>query len=498
MLAEAVREQRKSILARAVEVAPWVLSCAVILAFFVRYVVPGYRGLFAVDDPMNLDYYWAPGPWALVKGLLLFFSTYERPLGGVYYMVLYRFFGLNPLPYHIVVDALVLVNCFLVYRFARLLSCSPLVGGLTALMLVYHRALTWIVYRPSFIFDTLCFTFFFLTLNYYISIRRTGARVTKKQAVLIVLLYIGALDSKEMAVSLPLVLLAYECIWNPPDWRRWRAIRYWLGHDALWVLVLGAITAAYVAGHTAAAGALTKFPAYRPVLTLHNFAQSNMRFINELFLPDRGNVLSERECLLIWGALLYLAWRRREKQLWFAAAFVLITPLPICFVPGRGGGCLYILMAGWALAVSTLLLAPATLIKAEPPFRRVPLSAIRATLALVAVSFLWNSDFDPDREMVPSLIRDSQLTWSAIQQLKALQPTVPPHTRILFLKDPFEMWDMKFIADLVYHDRTVAVWLEREMPGAEARGAWFDMIFTWDQGHLVRLKPLPVTTAWSG
>ena len=199
--------------------------------------------------------------------------------------------------------------------------------------------------------------------------------------------------------------------------------------------------------------------------------------------------------MLIWAALLYLAWRRREKYLWFAAVFVLVTPLPIDFVPGRGGSCLYIPMAGWALALSTLFLALASLLKNEPPFRRVPLSAIRAAFAVAAAVVLWGIDDRTDWDVRPAMIKDSQLTWTSIQQLKALQPSVKPNTRVLFLQNPFGGWDMKFIADLVYGDHSVFVQLANENPVTPAQIPSFDIIFTWDQGHLVRLKPLPVATA---
>ena len=42
-----------------------------------------------------------------------------------------------------------------------------------------------------------------------------------------------------------------------------------------------------------------------------------------------------------------------------------------------------------------------------------------------------------------------------IQQFRALHPHVRPHSHVVFLNDPFSEWDMLFIADLWFRDRTV-------------------------------------------
>src|SRR5947209_5739809 len=183
MQAVSTSNPRLAVPTRVVTTLAYAAGCAVVLAIFIRFVVPAYIAGFAPDDPMNMDIYWSSGWWNLLKGLVLFFSTYYRPMGGLYYSTIYHFFGLNPLPYHIVTDALVLLNVWLAYRFAVLISSSRLTAFLTAVMLTYHGALAWLVYRPSFIYDVLCYTFFFLALNYYISIRKRGVLPTKAQAL---------------------------------------------------------------------------------------------------------------------------------------------------------------------------------------------------------------------------------------------------------------------------------------------------------------------------
>ncbi|MGD0013308.1 MAG: hypothetical protein ABSD56_02610 [Bryobacteraceae bacterium] len=186
---------------------PQIAGAAVVLAFFLYFVWHGLSAPFAEDDMMNIYTYWSRGPWQLIKGLLLFFTTYYRPMGGVFYSLMYHFFGLNPLPYHIGVALLLLINVFLAFRLAVHLFGSQLLGGLTALLTAYHAQLAWMVYIPSFIYDVLCFTFYILALTYYISIRNRAVLLNKKQTIAFLLLYVAALDSKEMAVTMPVIVL---------------------------------------------------------------------------------------------------------------------------------------------------------------------------------------------------------------------------------------------------------------------------------------------------
>ena len=85
---------------------------------------------FAADEMMNIYQYWSHGPWSLMRALVLFPSRYYRPMGGVYYSTLFHFSGLNPLPFHIAISTLMVVNTLLVWRIVRLLCGSALIAGL--------------------------------------------------------------------------------------------------------------------------------------------------------------------------------------------------------------------------------------------------------------------------------------------------------------------------------------------------------------------------------
>src|SRR5207247_5188470 len=53
--------------------------------------------------------------------------------------------------------------------------------------------------------------------------------------------------------------------------------------------------------------------------------------------------------LVLWAAIFVYAFLRRDRMLQLMAFWIVITPLPLAFIPLRGGACLYILLFGWAM-----------------------------------------------------------------------------------------------------------------------------------------------------
>jgi hypothetical protein len=461
---------------------------AIVLAYTLRFFLPGLSSGFAPDDMMNIHYYWSRGPGELLRGLVLFFTTYQRPMGGVYFSTLYHFFGLDPLPYHIVITLLLLLNTYLAYRFGRLLTGSELVGGLVALGAAYHGEMEQLVYLPAFVFDVLCYTFYFLALNWYLRFRTRGEALDWKRTAVFLLLYIGALDSKEMAVTLPALALLYEALFHPPA--RWRpgAILHWTRTAALPALAAGALTLVYVIGKATGADTLVHMEAYRPVFTWDRYLESTTRFLNTVFYQPIENGLFRPSWVVpVWILLAYIAWRSGKRVLWWAWAFLLISPLPITFVPGRGGALLYVLLAGWALFFSVLLLGMAKLVAAEPPFRRAT-AAPHAVLFLLAAVCVWRASAGPTRFLGPALKRVGDQCLSIAGQLLQVQPHVKPGSRIYFVNDVYEGYDAMFITELVYHDGSVKVWLGARQPLPPASIAGMDYVFAFENGRLKKLR----------
>ncbi len=455
---------------------------ALILAFFFRFAGPGLQAGFNSDDPMNIHYYWAQGTGKLLLNLPLFFTTYQRPMGGLYFTLLYRFFGLDPFPYHLVLTLLLLVNTFLAYRFGRLVTGSETAGGLAALAAAYHARLSMLVYLPAYIFDVLCFTFYFLALTYYISRRSRGERLTGKQTLVFLLLYIGALDSKEMAVTLPAVVLAYEAFCHPPSGVGW------LKREALPASIGALLTLVYLAGKTWGADSPMNMPAYRPEFTWARYWESTTRFVNTiLYAPPKG-WLGPAGIMLLAAALLLLAWLTKQKRLLFLWCFLWITPLPVTFVPERGGACLYIPLAGWAVAAAAALVWIANAAASSRPLRWAPSAIPIALLLAIPVRAYWRQTAREQKYVLPAMRDSGKLTMSAIRQVRALLPKAPRGSKIYVAQDPFPEWDMKFIFELTYGDHTVDVWLGKKVPLPPEQVERMDYVFTFEGERLKKLK----------
>lgn len=119
----------------------------------------------------------------------------------------YFFFGLNPLPYHIVNIVVHLINCILVFSFLLLLTKNISVAFITGLLFGIHplhvESVAWI----SELKDVL-YTLFYLAglLSYltYIRSRRS------KFYIYTLFLFLLSLLSKSMAMTFPLVLLLMD------------------------------------------------------------------------------------------------------------------------------------------------------------------------------------------------------------------------------------------------------------------------------------------------
>ena len=186
------------------------------LAYFLYFNWDGLRAQFAADDMMNMSLYWRLTPVRMLLDPLMPWRGAFRPMGSFFYLPLLQFFGLNPLPYHAVMIAILLGNLYLVYRFARRVGCGELQAGLATLIVAYHAGLSMLYYSTAFIYDVLCFSFYMSAFLYYARIRSQRRLLRGGETALVMFLYLCALNSKEMALTLPLVLLAYELLYHRP------------------------------------------------------------------------------------------------------------------------------------------------------------------------------------------------------------------------------------------------------------------------------------------
>ena len=432
-----------------------------LLAYFLHFALPALRAGFGEDEMMNLYFYWFPGVFRSIRANFCFWSiSYpQRPAGALYYLPLYHFFSLDPLPYRIVQIGVLAATIPIFFYLARLLSGSRTVAFLVTLAMCYHQELANLLFSGSFIYDVLCGFFYFAALTYYVRIREQGVALHAGQLAIFLALYLCALNSKEMAVSLPVIVFIYEVLKYPRihDWKQF-ALRNW--SVAVPTLIAGLVTAIFIYAKLTSPYSLAHLEAYRPVFSWHRFTLTNAHFINELLYDSAFRI--GRAALIAWPVVFLYAFWRRDRLLQLMAFWVVITPLPLAFIPARGGAMLYIVLFGWAMIVARMLEEVIGLVGRVVRLS-APRTAMLRTLATAAVAVAlavftqWQSHrFNRTRDLVSS----GQKSLHVIQAFRSLNLQPPPGSAILlkpktrFYQNPYYP---AFVASLVWNDRSLHV-----------------------------------------
>ena len=434
------------------------ICVVVLIAYFLYFALPARLGGFREDEMLNLWTYWHLGAFQSILGFVKFWTPNYRTGGALYYLPLYHFFGLNPFPYRVVQISILAVSIPIVYYLAQLLACSRSVAFLAVLAVCYHPYVAELVFVGAFIYDVLCGVFYFAALAYYVHIREKGTYLRPFQLMLFLALYVCALNGKEMAVTLPVIVLSYELL-KSPRWASWNAFGSWIWRCAAPSLIAGVITAIYVYSKIYGTGSVTRFDPYRPRYSWHNFITSNTSFLGELlYLP---NAITPTTLLLLWAAVFIYAFFRRDRMLRLMALWVVIVPLPIAFLhPIRGGGCLYLLLFGWAM-----IFARATCDLIALVVSRTNRIARIALVSGLAVLFAIFTHWENQRlAIVPNSLGVGQKVSHVIAAFNSLHLQPAPHSIVLLKPDEqlFQnKWHPLFIASLVWNDHSIRIGIDK-------------------------------------
>jgi hypothetical protein len=284
-----------------------------------------------------------------------------------------------------------------------------------------------------------------------------------------------------MALTLPAVLLAYEWIYY--------------GTEFGWVSARPALIAALLVlldfyGKVFGHDALTGMEGYQPVFSWARFVAYQKTFLGDAAFWRPGGA----GLLVFWGLVTYLSWRPGARPvLRFSWALLVFTPLPIEFLPGKSQACLYLPMLGLAIFAAVICAdlagGLAAVLAGEPLFRRLGRPALTALLIAASIFYWGRENRRRQLQLVyPSMAALGAETWQVIQQFRALDPHVRPHSHVVFLHDPFAEWDMLFIADLWFRDRSLTIHLQRLTPLPDSALAAADTIFDYRDGQLLRVR----------
>jgi hypothetical protein len=454
---------------------PRLAAVAVTLGIFLAFAGDGIHGYFAPDEMMNLYQAWFPS-----LGQLLWS---DRPLGSVVYRVVFALSGLNPVSYRLVCFILLLANLALLYQFCKLASGSREMAAVACLVGAYHAHLADLYYTSSILFDLLCFFFSYAALTYYMRIRSRDGYLNPWQTVAMLLLYVCALGSKEMAVALPVWIVLYELIYQRPVIRR-DGLRGWLVRHMWFVWISIPITLLYIASKTAGAQRMTINPSYQLHFSPRIFLAGWRHYLPDLFYGAFR--FTDLRVVLLWAALVVFALVVRRRELLFAWCITMVGALPFIFIPPRGFYAMYMTLPGWYLfAGSSLILLRDKTMREVPRLSaalgvRTEQLALFTVVAGVAIVLHWREKPLGNQWVAGAF----EQTKPIVEYLDRHYPKLPHGAKILFLSDqcPTPDYILSFIFALRYNDQDIRVDRAKSDPAllSESARAGYDHVFAWD------------------
>ena len=466
-----------------------------ILIYFLLLSHRGLSTYFTGDDVMNLvamHGYWR-WPWwrNAIEALVVVTQTY-RPMGDVFYRSLYSVFGFHPLPFRAACYALMVLNLGLFFRLALLLSRSREAALFSTLFFSFHAAFGDLYLSTGTVYDILCVSFTLGAFVSYASVRGAGRELQAKHIVILLLLYGGALDSKEMAASLPIGLVLYEVILA----RQLQLRRLW--RRALPVLLTGVLTLAVMAVKVPA---LSDNPLYRskysPAYLLSNVSHyvGMLVFREHFFGPDWLIVLAVVAALVCVAA--------RKPVALFGLCYGFAALLPVVTVPARGGFVLYLPLVGFALFAGEMFAAAIGAARRVLPAAAKTPFWTRFSQACVFVTvgaglFVIHSRHWHEQSLYAG--PEEAAMRETVRILRAAHPTLPAGTRLLFLDDPLPKYraTLPVLIQAAYHDPSLCV--ERQnnyaTPIDPAEYAIFDYLVSIRDGQWEEQRVPPIR--WEG
>jgi hypothetical protein len=390
------------------------------------------------------------------KAVILYFSPSYRPLGGLFfYRPLFSLAGFQPLPYRVLCFVLLVGNLGLLFLAIRSITGSSEIAAISTLIGAFHPRLVDLYWNNGAIYDILCFTFYFGALTYYVRARRTGPLLNLRQTAAFLALYVSALDSKEMAVTLPVVLILYELIYFPLAGFSAPQIGKWALTNCRLAAIAGAMTAPYVWAKLLAQSPFSQLSSYHLEITLGQFLATYGAYLDALFYRDRWFGVTQTAVLL--AGMLGIALLRQSRHLTFAWSIAVAGVLPIAFIPVRTAYVLYIPLAGWSWYVATLLVFLRDV--AVSAVKSIGGAKVRQVALFVLVLLLLLRAYRVQRlRMYGQLTLGQPVIRSVLGELDRLHPKLSRGTRLLAVNDPLpHPYELLLLLRLYFRDNTLEV-----------------------------------------
>ena len=459
-----------------------VLAILFIACYFLLFSVDSLSTWFTFDDGMNLialHRHWAVPFRSNVLDVLQVFSTAYRPLGALFYGPFYDLFGFHPLPFRIAAYLLLILNIVLAYRFAKALGASREACALSTLLFSYNGSMQDLYYNTGTIYDLLCFPLYIGAVLVYVRRRSKSLPLDFRTMAMVTVLFLAALDAKEMAVTLPAALLLYEVIYRARD----RQLR-----TGGFLLLMLAASGVFMRIKVAE---LSGNALYHPHLSVP-FILTGMGHYFEQLLYLRPESFGPVKVTLALTLLLALAAAFRSRAAAYGTLFFAAGLLPLSVIGPRTGYAAYVAYPGLTLAFGAILAAARSALTrvlarrekeaaaAQPgrpqktmvyptegrqdATRWDTLGADALFLLVAAISIV---SFAHTRKiLISNALWDEQRRIDLFTNFEQQIPEFPPNARILLQDDAWGPdWGPMFLARMLYHDPSL--WMDRVKTPAE-------------------------------
>jgi hypothetical protein len=421
---------------------------------------------------MNLFFAWRVPLSDILKANLFFRTEVVRPFGALFYASFFDWFGFDGVPFRVFCYTVLCCNVLLTYLFVQRATNSREIGTLTAFLHCYQANYFPLYYGSGCCYDV--FAFFFYYSAFLLYLRGTNYWI-------VAVLYACAVNSKEAAVSLPPMLLAFELMRNPP-----RSIS-WIWKRARGVIVTGSVGLVYLWARFTSPNNLLGHPAYTPVFSVNRYLESTANYLNELSSQEHMWTPAGAAVLLLSMAAIALLTRRRD--LWFAWLLIVIGSAPIAFVLPRGVAAYYIPLVGYAMFAATALVRTRQVL-----FRQrseVLALASQAVLFTVLFTVVWRWQIHHQRRF-PDYWKELAAIESTAAQFRSHPEWFQRGGRVLIVNDPFPEyeWASTFIAILIAKDSSVNIhsMVKLDPKPTKEQMAQYTTVLAFENGRFVQVR----------
>ncbi len=423
--------------------------------YFLFMAGAGLRTGINTDDVGNLNVYAFQPVSEIVTANLLYFSPAYRPAGALFYRPLFAAFGLHPFPYRMVCFLLLLVNLWLGCLAIRAFTGSMEIAAIATSIAAFHPAFRDLYTSSGTIYDILCYAFYFGAWFYYLHARRTGPIRRMHQYAIIAILYICALNAKEMAATLPVLFVIIEL----SDTGSVNAGS--LFSRCRLAIIAGVATLPYIWGKFAPASLLHNLSTYHYEIGFSPFFRNLGVYLDALLYRDgvvRPHWFGAAQAGSLLGIMLGLAVLLRSKQLLFAWSMTIISFLPIAFIAPRSAYAFYIPFAFLSLYAGVLLvtlrdwLFTSPILLAGADLRKIALPVLVCLLLIRAHRI--------ERQRMGEA---TELGWPLIASIVTVldqgHPSVPRGSTLLAVNDPYPkgQFGLILLLRLYFNDGTLEV-----------------------------------------